>query len=236
MPGSSLARVAQGKMAPQVGYYPVEASQTIYAGDWVVLVKEAANYNTPRVKKLTQTEITANFTETTAKGVLGIAMYDITTSSDGTVTALSPSTVDSGSRATYALASVGSGLPKATLTEGSDAGDKGKTMLGVIIANDWTEFWIRAATNSGSDASPTLANATVTQSYEGAASGIQVSSADFYADLSESVVASDAGALFVVTRVNSADPNFNTASTACRIMVRVIPAMQQYNNGGLWTD
>ena len=234
MPGSTLARVASG-MAPQIGYYAVEASQTIYAGDWVVLVREAANYNTPRVKKLTQVEITANFTETTVKGVLGIAMYDISTAADGTVTQLTPSTVDSGSRATYALTSVGSGLTRATLTEGSATLDKGRTMLGVILANDSTAFWIRAATNSGTDAVPVLANATVTQAFEGAGSGIQVSGVDFLADLTENSFAADAGALFVVAKVNSADPNFNAASTACRIMVRVVPSMQQYNNGGLWT-
>jgi hypothetical protein len=236
MPGSRLAQVASGKMAAHVQYYPVEASQTIYAGDWVVLVKEASNYNTPRLKKVTQTEITANFTETAAKGVIGVAMYDIVTSSDGTVTQLTPSTVDSGSRATYALPSVGSGLQKATLTEGSEVEDKGKTMLGVYIADDNTEFWIRGATNSGSDASPTLANATINQSYVGAASGIQISGVDFYADLTENAPASDPGAIFVVSGVNTADPNYNQASTVCWIKVRVIPAMQQFNNGTLWTN
>lgn len=223
MPGVTVGRLASGILVPEVRSYLVEGSQTIYAGDWVVLVD---NTNAQRVKKLTSTEITADYTETNVKGILGIAAHDIKTDADGNVSQIVPSTVESGARATYALPSYASGIDTASNITGGSTPDKGNARLNVILANDTTEFLIRAA--GAADA-----NVTITQAYIGTTAGIQITDTiDFKADLGET---SGNGSCLIITGVDETDPNFNVSSNDCRIFVKVKRALQQDYTGLLWT-
>lgn len=230
MPGTSLGWFDSGHIAPEVAYYAMEASQTIYKGDWLVLVQEATNYNTPRVKKVTSTEITGDggvaFAEatTTIRGILGIALADAVTDSAGVVTAISPSTIAANARATYAFSTISAGLPLLDLTEGSEAEDKGKSRLPVALANDWTAFKMKIA--AASDAVVTLTSSFIHRIY-----GIQITNTiDFKVSTGE--VTTDA--IFEIVGVDETNPYYNTSSINAQVFVKVRAAYQQARLGVAW--
>lgn len=238
MPGTSIGWFDSGHIAPEVGYYAVEASQTIFKGDWLVLVQEASNYNTPRVKKVTSVEIAGDVTggdaatafsedvssATVIKGILGIALADVVTDSAGVVSAISPSTIAANARATYAFPTISSGLPLLDLTEGSEAEDKGKSRLPVAIANDWTAFKMKIA--AAADGVVTLTTSFVGRSY-----GIQIANTiDFKVSTGET--ANDA--IFQIVAVDETSPYYNTSSINSQVYVKVKQAYQQARLGLLW--
>ena len=230
MPGTQVGWFDSGHIAPEVGYYAIEASQTIYKGDWLVLVQEATNYNTPRVKKVTSTEITGDggvaFAEatTTIRGILGIALADAVTDSAGVVTAITPSTVDALARATFALPTISAALPPLILTEGSEAEDKGKARLPVALANDWTAFKKNSA--AASDAAVTLNTSFIGRYY-----GIQIANTiDFKVSTGETTT----DAIFQIVAVDETSPYYNTSSINSQVFVKVRSAYQQARLGVPW--
>lgn len=217
-----------GRMSLDERAYLVEASQTIYAGDIVVLVQEASNYNQPRVKKLTQTEITADYTETTIKGILGWATHSIKTDSSGNVTQLTPSTIAGGSHAVYALPGYAEGIARMPgVSEGSEAEDKGNALLNVAIFDGATEVLMQAAL--GSDAV-----ATVDVTYVGTTAGIQITDTiNFKLDLGDT---SGDDSCFIITAVEPTEPTYATSSKVTRVWARLKPTLRQIDTGLLWTD
>lgn len=232
MPGTQIGYFDAGHIAPEVGYYAVEGSQTIYKGDWLVLVQEATNYNTPRVKKVTSTEITGDggvafaVATTTIRGILGIALADVVTDSAGVISAITPSTVSALARATYAFPTISNGLPQLDLTEGSEAEDKGKARLPVALANDWTAFKMKIA--AASDAVVTL-----TTSFIGRYYGIQIANTiDFKVSTGETTT----DAIFQIVAVDETSPYYNTSSINSQVFVKVRQDYQQARLGIPWAD
>ena len=215
MPGVILAQLGPARNSPYVVDYPVGNSQTIYAGDWVVL---SGAGSTTRVRKLTSTDITNNYTESTVvKGILGMAMNDVITDSSGRAVSQMPvSGVHPQSQPIYTIPTTPAGFQNEPTT--------GAARLRVAIADDETIFAIRMQGASN-------AAVTFNQSFQGKECGIQIfSTINFAANTS----AAGPAACLVIAGVMEMDPNFNVSSTQCYGLVRVKPAYQQFNLGVLY--
>lgn len=192
--------------------YDVDVSQTISAGDIVVL--NNAN-STVRVCKLTTTMIGAHYTNTSVAGLLGVAKHDVKTDSTGAPvgSVTPPSTVAAGAAPTYPLPSYASGIDTDPVT--------GNARLEVQVFNSDSEFFIRAQASGN-------AAVTVSSTKIGLPIGIQIyNTVDFASN--ESATGSDV--VGEVTMVNETDPFFNTSSAQCKYLFSVKPAYQQYLTG-----
>lgn len=212
-----------GRLNLEVHRYLVEASQTIYAGDIVVLAQEASNYNQPRARKLHADDITADYTETTIRGILGFAMHDIKTNSSGEVETITSSNVAWGAGVTYALPGYAAGIAAASgVSEGSEAEDKGSAYLSVAVFNNDTEVLMQAA-----GASDTVATVDVT--YIGTTAGIQITdTVNFKLDLGDT---SGDDSCFIITDVKETEPTYATSSKVTKVWCRVKSTLQQYGTG-----
>lgn len=215
MPGVFLAQLGPARNSPFVVDYPVANNQTIYAGDWVVL---AGTGGTTRVRKLTATDITNNYTESTVvKGILGMAMNDVITDASGRAVAQMPiPDVHPQSQPIFTIPTTPAGFQNEPTT--------GAARLRVVIADSETIFAIRMRGASN-------AAITFNQSFQGLSAGIQIFSTINYAANTGST---GAAACLVIAGVMELDPNFNTSSTQCFGLVRVKPAYQQYQLGVLY--
>lgn len=229
MPGIYGWRTS-GRMNLDIRPYLVEASQTIYAGDLLVLVKEASNYNQPRVKKLTQTEITASYSETQIKGILGWATESIKTDSSGNVTQLTPSTVAGGASAVYALPGYSEGLSRLEgVSEGSEAEDKGNAVVMVALFDGSTEVLMQIA--AASDAA-----ITTDVTYLGTSAGIQITDTiNFKLDTTTPTNQYDTNACFVITGVETTEPTYATSSKVTKVWARLKPGVRQIETGLTWS-
>lgn len=220
-----------GVMNLEIRPYLVEASQTIYAGDLVVLVKEASNYNQARVKKLTQTEISADYTDTTVRGILGWATHDIVTTSTGAISQLVPSTIAGGSNAIYALPGYAEGIARMSgVSEGSEAEDKGNALLNVALFNNNTEVLMRACTSSDDTTANSDTAATVDVTYLGVSAGVQIvdSSLNFALNLSDT---GGDDSCFIITGVEPNEPTYATSSKLTKVWAKLKPTLQQQVTG-----
>jgi len=192
--------------------YDVDVSQTISAGDIVVL--NNAN-STVRVCKLTSTMIAASFTNTSVAGLLGVAKHDVKTDSAGAPVGgvTPPSTVAAGAAPQYPLPSYAAGIDTDPVT--------GNARLLVQVFNDDSEFYIRAQASGN-------AAVTVSSTKIGHTIGIQTYNTVDFAANESSVTADIVGE---VTAVNETDPFFNVSSTQCKYLFSVKPAYQQYLTG-----
>lgn len=191
--------------------YDVAPSQTIKAGDPVVLTSASS---TVRVCKLTSTMIGNHLTNTSVAGILGTACHDISTDASGNLLATTPpSTVNANTAPTYPLGSYAAGLSLDPVTNGG--------RLIVQIATDDTEFYIRD--QAGSNAAVTVTSTKVSKPV-----GIQTYQTTEFA-ANESATGSDIFA--VISQVIETDPNYNVSSTECKVMIRILPAYQQYTTG-----
>jgi hypothetical protein len=212
-------------MSPEIRSYLVEASQTIYANDIVVLVDDSV---AQRVKKLSQTEITADYAEGgTTKGLLGIAMHNIVTDANGLVSQLVPSTIADGANAIYPLPSYASGIDRDYTITGGTTPDKGNARLNVMLFNNWTEFLMECALGSN-------AAVTMTQAYVGLTAAIQIrNTVDFALEVDDN---SGTDSPMLITGLMETDPNFGvSATTKNRAFVKLLATHQQGINGALWT-
>lgn len=215
MPGVFVAQLGPARDAPNVLDYPVANNQTIYAGDWVVL---SGAGGTTRVRKLTSTDITNNYTEATVvKGLLGIAMNDVITDASGRAVAQMPiPNVHPQSQPIFTIPTTPAGFPHEPTT--------GAARLRVIVADAETVFAIRMRGASN-------AAITFNQSFQGKEAGLQIfNTIDFAAN----TASTGAAAALVINGVLEMDPNFNVSSTNCFGLVQVKPAYQQIRLGVLY--
>jgi len=192
--------------------YDVAVSMTINAGDPVVLTNAGG---TTRVRKLTSTDITNHYTNTSIAGILGSACHDIKTDSNGypVLSNDPPSTVNASAGVIYPLPNYASGIDVDPVT--------GNGRLMVQIADDNTEFYLRAATTAN-------AAVTVTSTKVGIPVGMQVANTTEFRS-NEAATGSDICG--VVSGVIETDPKFNASSAECKYRVRILPTYQQYLTG-----
>src|SRR5579871_5417158 len=208
MPGIKVGRFSSSLMYPNTRDYLVAAAQTIYAGDWVVL--SGAN-STTRVRKLTSTDIGNNYTESAVvKGILGMALHDVATDSNGFATIqITPATVAGGVTPVYPLPSYAAGIDPDPQT--------GIARLVVALALTDVDFLVRYAGASN-------AAATVTPAVVDTQVGFQVANT---IDFRINSGASGAGLCAIVVGTDEQDKNYNTSSTECFVFTRILPAYQQ---------
>lgn len=209
------ASFSGGREVPDIGYYTVGKSQTIFRGDLIVLATEATT-NITVARKLTAAVITADYKVGSAvAGILGIAACDITTDSEGRATGHNvPAGIAFGAYPITPLPNVPASIP-------GDGANSGRPMLPVIKANDETEFLIRiqGASNAAVVVDPDRLNTQV---------GLQVyATTDFAAN----TAATGDGLCAIITRLNEMDPFYNVSSAQCHAYIRIKPAYQQALTG-----
>ena len=178
---------------PTTRYYDIAASQTIVAGDLVVL---SGASSTTRVRKLTSTDISNNYTESTVvKGILGISLADAKTDTNGVaLSPITPSYVNAGDRAIYPVPNYAASLKTDPVS--------GTSKLPIAIFDDLFEFFAlyQGASNAAATVTPAVRDSLV---------GFQIYNTSDFAINSG---ASGAGLCAIVTDVNEMDPNYNTSS------------------------
>lgn len=212
MQSVQYARSAGGKQAPNMRSFLVAASMTIYAGDLVVLADGGTGGN--RVRKLTATDISNHYTETSLKGILGVAANTVITNASGhAVTQPAPSGVAGGAYPIFPIPTTPAGMQVDP--------DTGVAKLRVILADDDTIFRIRMQGASN-------AAVTFNQDYIGEGTGFQVYNTN---DFAANVAATGTDIAAVIVGVSETDPNFNVSSAVCWGFVRIKPTYQQLMTG-----
>ena len=222
------ATTRSGVGTPACVPYIVGKSQTIRAGDWVVLaVETTTSYRV--VRKLAFADaITADYTDSTVRGVLGIAAYSCTTDASGyalsqpTMPTTGSLTASASASPIYRVPQIAAALPidKAT----------GRYQIMVYVASEETIFMGAARTAA-------VGAVTITKSaYDEATCGIWgvVAAGTIWATGENTVdfgIATDSSGAEIcgkIVRINMADPAYNTSSTKCIVGMTVLPTYSQY--------
>ncbi len=207
---SDITFASAGDGAPEIAYYPVAASQTIKAGDIVVLKADGT------VRIATNTEATATTGERFGThGILGFAAHAITTDANGRATGvLYPSNVDPNAVPV---------TPVPQYAMGVDGSPSTRSLLGVFLATEESEFRARVTNNGG--------NYTVTESIIGAQFGFRIASGN--------VVELDSNnannKIAVITAIDKDQPTYGTASTRTFVRFRIVPTASQVRVGTRYT-
>lgn len=219
-----------GLGTPTAVPFIIGKSQTLHAGDWVVLATESGTSYTV-IRQLTYADaVTADYTSTSVRGVLGIMAHSAVTDSSGF--ALSqPVPPTTGSLTASAAASPIMRVPQMAAALPVDPAT-GRYQGIVYVAEPGTLFWGAARTTA-------VGAVTMTKSaYEGSTCGLwgMLATGVVWASTTNCVdygVATDsAGAEIVgkILEVNTADRYYNTSSTQCMVGMSVLDAYCQYRS------
>lgn len=138
----SHSLAANGRM--DIGTPLVGKSTTINAGDVLILTGHTTYSigGVPVARPLFAADVTAGMTA--AKGIYGVALFDVKTDSAGKVTSLSgPSTIDGNARVQFALPSIAHALPKDP--------DSGLQKIYVAVFSPWNVFSALTLANEVAD-------------------------------------------------------------------------------------
>lgn len=218
-----------GLGTPRVESFIVGKSQTLRAGDIVVLATEATtSYNV--VRKLTYSDYTAS---SFGSGALGVVAYTAVTDSSGNaLTQPTPSTatgltVPAGSIPIYRVPQMAAALPTDPAT--------GRMRVMVYVFEPGTMFWgaLRTAYND-------LSAVTVTESaYKGVGCGLWGQLSTNGLIWSSTTDCKDFGPALggtygKIMAINTADRNYNTSSTQCLVGFSMLAAYCQYTTAAVY--